>query len=61
LAGCLYALYTYEPDITAVVTWQVVAITGAAVLLFGLLISTVCVYVSVTRFLRMPTKRLYKV
>ena len=61
LAGGVYALYTYEPGITAVVTWQVLAITGAAVLLFGILISTVCVYVSVTRFLRMPTKRLYRV
>ena len=61
LAGGVYALYTYEQDITAVVTWQVLAITGAAVLLFGLLISTICVYVSVTRFLRMPTKRLYKI
>lgn len=61
LAGGVYALYTYEQDITAVVTWEVLAITGASVLLFGLLISVVCVYVSVTRFLRMPTKRLYRV
>lgn len=61
LAGGLYALYRYEPEITAVVTWEVLAITGTAVLLFGLLISTLCVYVSVTRFLRMPTKRLYKI
>lgn len=61
LAGGVYALYTYEKDITAVVTWEVLAITGAAVLLFGLLISTVCTFVSVTHFLRMPTKRLYKI
>ena len=61
LAGGVYALYRYEPDITTVVTWEVLAITGAAVLLFGLLISLVCVYVSVTRYLKMPTKRLYKI
>lgn len=52
LAGCVYALYVYEPDITAVVTWQVMAITAGAVLLAGVLISTFCVYVSVTRYLR---------
>ncbi len=61
LAGAVYALYTYEKDITIVVTWEVLAVTAAAVLLFGLLISTVCTFVSVTHFLRMPTKRLYKI
>lgn len=59
LAGGVYALYVYEPDITAVVTWQVMAITAAAVLFAGVMISTLCVYVSVTRFLNMPTERLY--
>jgi len=61
LAGLIYALYTYEPDIMTVVTWQVMAITGGSVLLFGLLISTLCVYFSVNSFLKMPTKRLYKI
>lgn len=61
LACGFYALYNYEQDIMTVVTWEVFAITGAAVLLFGLLISTVCVYFSVNRFLRMPTKKLYRI
>lgn len=60
LGGAIYALYTYEPEITAVVTWEVLAITGAAVLLLGMLISIMCVYISVNHFLRMPTKRLYR-
>ena len=47
-----YALYAYEPDITSVVTWQVMAVTAAAVLLAGVIISTICVYISVTRYLR---------
>lgn len=55
----IYALYAYEPDITAVVTWQVLTITAASVLLAGVIISVLCVYVSVTRFLNMPTERLY--
>lgn len=61
LGGCSYALFNYEPEITTIVTWQVLAITAAAVLLFGVLISTICVYFSVNRYLRMPTKHLYKV
>lgn len=59
LAIGVYALYTYEPDITAVVTWEVLAITGGAVLLFGVAISTLCVFISVTRYLNMPSERLY--
>lgn len=61
LGGGVYALYYYEPGITTVVTWEVLAITGASVLLFGFLISVMCVYFSVNTFLRMPTRRLYRV
>ena len=52
LAIGAYALYAYGPDITSVVTWQVMAVTAAAVLLAGVIISTICVYISVTRYLR---------
>lgn len=61
LAGCVYALFTYESETQAIVTWEVLAITGGAVLLFGLLISTACVYFSVNHYLNMPTRRLYKI
>lgn len=60
LAGIVYALYDYEPDIVEVVTWEVLAITGASVLCFGILISTLCVFFSVNRYLRMPTRKLYR-
>ena len=60
LAGIVYALYDFEPDITEVVTWEVLAVTGASVLVFGIMISTVCVFLSVNRYLRMPTRRLYR-
>ena len=30
LAGGVYALYTYEPGVMAVITWQVMAITGGS-------------------------------
>ncbi|MBQ0074292.1 MAG: permease-like cell division protein FtsX [Prevotella sp.] len=61
LAAGVYALYAYEPEIMAVVTWDVLAITGAAVLVFGLLLSVICVYISVNRYLGMSTRRLYRV
>lgn len=61
LAGGVYALYQYEPDITAVIDWQVLAIAGGAVLLFGLIITTACVFFSVNRFLAMPARKLYRV
>lgn len=60
LGGGIYALYLYEPEVTTVITWQVLAITAAAVLVFGLLITLACTYFSVNRFLRMKAGELYK-
>jgi cell division transport system permease protein len=42
LGGCAYALYMAEPGIEDVVTWQVMAITAAAVMLFGIVITVLC-------------------
>ncbi|MGM9716533.1 MAG: cell division protein FtsX, partial [Prevotella sp.] len=39
LGGCVWALYNYEPDILTVLTWQVMAVTGATVFLFGIIIT----------------------
>lgn len=61
LAGGVYALYTYEPDVAVVITWQTLAITGASVLLFGVLITLFCSWLSVNKFLRMKAGDLYKI
>ena len=61
LASGVYALYSYEPGVMAVVTWQVMAITGSAVFLFGVLITLFCAFFSVNRFLRMKAGDLYKI
>ena len=61
LAGCICALYRYEPNLLYVITWQVLAVTGVAVLLFGLIITLFCAYISVNRFLRMRAHDLYKI
>ncbi len=60
--GCgIYALYYYEPDMTTVINNEVLIITGSAVLLFGILITTVCAWLSVNKFLRMKAGDLYKI
>lgn len=61
LAGGVYALYVYEPDVLVVLTWQVMAVTGGSVLLFGLLITLFCSWLSVNKFLRMKAGDLYKI
>lgn len=61
LAGGVYALYMFEPDILLVSDWLVMTITACSVFLFGLIITTVCSYFSVNKFLRMTAGDLYKI
>ena len=61
LAAGVWTLYQYEPNLTAIITWQVLVITGISVLLFGLIITSLCSYISVNKFLRMRAKDLYKI
>ncbi len=61
LGTCLYALYSYEPGILTVVTWEVVAITAISVFLFGIIITAICSSLSVNKFLKMKAGDLYKI
>ena len=61
LGGGIYALYYYEPNILMIITWRELVITALAVLVFGLVITLTCSYISVNRFLRMPPGELYKI
>ena len=61
LGSAVYAWYTQTPGILSVMTWEVLAITGGTVLLFGIIITTFCSYISVSRFLKMKAGDLYKV
>lgn len=60
LGGGVYALYSYEPGVMVVITWQVMAITAATVTVFGVLITWLCSWFSVNRFLRMKAGDLYR-
>ena len=61
LGGCVYVLYYYEPNIVSIITWRELVITAVAVLLFGIIITAACSYISVNKFLRMSAGELYKI
>lgn len=61
LAGCVYALYRYEPEMLTIVTWREMAITSGAVVLFGIIITALCACISVNKFLKMKAGELYKI
>jgi len=61
LGGLYYGLYYYEPNIITVITWRELTITAVAVLLFGIIITATCSYISVNKFLRMSAGELYKI
>ena len=44
-----------------VITWQVMAVTGGSVFVFGIVITLLCAFVSVNKFLRMKAGDLYKI
>jgi cell division transport system permease protein len=61
LAGMVYAANNYEPGLLTLITWREMAVTVVAVFLFGILITALCSYISVNRFLKMTAGELYKI
>ncbi|MBR1548036.1 MAG: permease-like cell division protein FtsX [Prevotella sp.] len=66
LANCVlgagvYGLFVTQPGIEDIVTWQVLTVTGCAVLLFGIVITVLCAWLAVNKFLRMTAGELYKI
>jgi len=61
LGGCIYAWYLHEPELLTVLGWEELAITGGAVFLFGILITSLCASISVNKFLKMKAGDLYKI
>lgn len=60
LAG-LYWLHNFEPQITTVIDWKVVAIVSAAIFIFGILITFLCTFFSLNKYLKMSSNELYYV
>ncbi|MBO5186411.1 MAG: permease-like cell division protein FtsX [Prevotella sp.] len=61
LGGGFFMLLNYEPGIMTIVTWQELAVTAGSVFVFGVVITTLCSYFSVNKFLRMTAGELYNI
>ena len=61
LSAGVYGLYLTQPGVPEIVTWEVLVLTGAAVLLFGIIITALCAWLAVNKFLRMKAQELYKI
>ncbi len=61
LGAGVYGLFLVQPGIEEVVTWQVLAITAGSILLFGIVITALCAWLAVNKFLRMKAGELYKI
>lgn len=59
IAGSIYLLLRYEPQMSYLFTWHTLGIVGGSVMLFGILITLLCAYFSINRFLRMKAGDLY--
>ena len=57
----MYALTKYEPDITTIIDWKVMVITACIVVVFGVVITLICTFLSVNKFLNMKAGDLYKI
>ena len=59
LAAGIYFLQQHEPVLVAYLPIDDLAVVGAAVILFGITICSLCAFLSVNRFLRMRNNDLY--
>ena len=61
LGLCVYGLFRFEPHNMNVITWRELTLTGILVLLFGIIITAFCAWISVNRFLKMTAGDLYRI
>lgn len=59
IAAGIYFLLRYEPQISYLFTIPTLSIVAASVMVFGILITIFCAYISINRFLRMKAGDLY--
>ena len=61
LGICMYLLYNNDPEIAVVLNMNVMATTATIMMAFGILITFLCSWLSVNKFLRMKASSLYKI
>lgn len=59
LMGAAYWLVSYEPELIRVITPEVMLMVSGAVLVFGVVITCFCAYLSINKYLRMKASTLY--
>jgi cell division transport system permease protein len=59
IVGGIQWLKNYEPDISTIIDTQVITIVTSAVFIFGFMITFVCTYLSLSKYLRMSSNELY--
>lgn len=59
LMAAAYMLVSYEKDLIEIITPQIMLIVAASVLLFGIIITFLCAYFSINKYLRMKASSLY--
>ena len=61
LGAGMLALYNYEPEMLTIINGEVMAFTALVVLAVGIILTTICSWLSVNKFLRMKAGDLYKI
>ena len=59
IGGGIYLLLRYEEQMAHLVTISTMGVVGGSVMLFGMLITLSCAYISINRFLKMKAGDLY--
>lgn len=54
-----YLAVKYEPELLAIITPESIVIVICSVLVFGILITTLCAYISINKYLKMKINELY--
>lgn len=59
LTASAYTAVKYEPELLAIVSPESIMIVAVAVMVFGMIITTLCAYISINKYLRMKISELY--
>lgn len=59
IMGGIYWLHQFEPQISAIINMQAIAIVTAAVFVFGMVITFFCTFFSLNKYLKMSSNDLY--
>lgn len=59
LMGMAYMLVKYEPELIEIITPDIMLMVVASVFVFGVVITCMCAYISINKYLRMKASTLY--